>query len=84
MLGFFCGKIFLWEALVWSAVRKVFWKWEETFFLSVLSASHPNTPNPSFSPKEGLSLVFFFYRGIGFPETALAPESLGKKSIRGN
>lgn len=21
-------------------------------------------------------LVFFFYRGIGFPETALAPESL--------
>jgi len=54
------------------------------FFLSVLSASHPNTPNPSFSPKEGLSLVFFFYRGIGFPETALAPESLGKKSIRGN
>lgn len=32
------------------------------FFLSVLSASHPNTPNPSFSPKEGLSLVFFLSR----------------------
>ena len=46
------------------------------FFLSVLSASHPNTPNPSLGEKEGLSLVFFFYRGIGFPETALAPESL--------
>ena len=36
------------------------------FFLSVLSASHPNTPNPSFSPKEGLSLVFFFIEGLAF------------------
>lgn len=62
MLGFFCGKIFLWEAFVWSAARKVFWKWEGFFFFRFYQLPTQTPPTPLSPPKRGFRLFSFLSR----------------------
>lgn len=52
----FVQDIFSWNILDYIENGKVHLE-RNDFIASVLSASHPITPNPSFSPKEGLSFV---------------------------
>lgn len=66
MLGFFCGKIFLWEAFVWSAARKVFWKWEGFFFFRFYQLPTHTPPTPLSPPKRGFRLFSFFIEGSAF------------------